>query len=672
VNAHAKILKNHPSFSGLSTRVLNRLTEHSTIEECPKGSTVYEEGAPGDAMYLVLSGRCQSVLLLPGGGYQVLDIFSPGDTFGERALVSQDRHWVTVQVITDSVVLRLDGDDVHRLLDKTPRLAHQLVNRLRDHMRSLGEKADTLRAELGRVVALTCVSPRFHGPTVAENLSLALAQETGRTVLFVRIQVGDRPPRLCEWDPRKADPHGPFAYADRTVDRDGEVSQLGLFVRDQEAACTGIPSLIGHLARHYHYVVISVDPTADAAVVQAFQRQSDLSYILFGQQPADLYRAHLFIGEIRTIIEDTGNQVRPVVCIDPDERCRPFDELDERLGVNVHAVMHARPSPGKAGDTHSHYLERSGDRFSANIRYLAREIGRCRIGLALSSGGAKGFAHVGVLQVLEANGIHVDVMAGASMGAYIASLAAFGLSASDIAALCLAMESRLGLFKVMDPALPPRRGFMKGNKARRLLEKTIGDAHFSDMALQLRIVTTDLETLERVVYDSGQVSPIVQASMAMPGVVVPVQLHGRTLVDGGASDPLPVDVLIEMGVEKIIAVNVIPSPEEMTQRAEMNHEQRHEMTATHLSGLPSLKHYLNYFDEGNILDIFQRSMHAIQTRVAEGSCKQADLVLRPVRCGSKWYDYGNPREYLELGRTVAEKRLPEILDLVRPRGAPMR
>jgi hypothetical protein len=78
------------------------------------------------------------------------------------------------------------------------------------------------------------------------------------------------------------------------------------------------------------------------------------------------------------------------------------------------------------------------------------------------------------------------------------------------------------------------------------------------------------------------------------------------------------------------------------------------------SFFPSLRHYLNYFDEGNILDVVSRSMHAIQTRVAEGACKQADVVIRAVACDGTWYDYGNPRKYMKLGRRAAQERLSEL------------
>ena len=181
------------------------------------------------------------------------------------------------------------------------------------------------------------------------------------------------------------------------------------------------------------------------------------------------------------------------------------------------------------------------------------------------------------------------------------------------------------------------------------------------MALQLRVVTTDVMTLERVVH--GRRARVAQSSRPAwpcPGIVVPVHMDGHTFVDGGASDPLPVDVLTEMGVERIIAVNTIPNPEEMQQCA---------LQALEVESAPQvrnrgLRHFLNYFDEGNILDIFMRSMHSIQTRVAEGACKQADVVLRPVACDGKWHEYGTPRRYLELGRAVARDNLAELIELV--------
>ena len=138
-------------------------------------------------------------------------------------------------------------------------------------------------------------------------------------------------------------------------------------------------------------------------------------------------------------------------------------------------------------------------------------------------------------------------------------------------------------------------------------------------------------------------------------------------MDGGTAEPLPVNTLIEMGVERIIASNTIPNPDEMKRQA-MSDREAAATPEEHHHLFPSLKHYLNYFDEGNILDIVMRSMHALQTRVVEGACKQADVVLRPFLYDGKWHDFGRPERYLDHGRRVAEQQLPELLELTKPSG----
>ncbi|MEZ5303155.1 MAG: patatin-like phospholipase family protein [Verrucomicrobiales bacterium] len=107
--------------------------------------------------------------------------------------------------------------------------------------------------------------------------------------------------------------------------------------------------------------------------------------------------------------------------------------------------------------------------------------------------------------------------------------------------------------------LPPRVGFLRGEKIRERLRKSIDDAAFSDLARPLHVVATDLNTLERAVFSRGKVAETVHASLAMPGVCAPVALGGVRYTDGATSSPLPVDVLEEMGVERIIAVSVLPS-----------------------------------------------------------------------------------------------------------------
>jgi NTE family protein len=302
--------------------------------------------------------------------------------------------------------------------------------------------------------------------------------------------------------------------------------------------------------------------------------------------------------------------------------------------------------------------------FHADIRRLAREIGHCRVGLALSSGGARGLAHIGIIQVLEENGIEVDVIAGCSMGAYVGAVWAYGYDGIFMERLAREVEKRWGLFELIDPFILPRQGFFRGEKVKRRLQRSIGGAHFSELARPLRIVATNLATLERVVFSSGEVAAAVHASSAIPGACVPVELGGERYLDGGIADPLPVDVLEEMGIERIIAVNTIPTAAYLRIRHEMEREHAALRRKRRNKVKALFNKYLNYFAPGNILDIILRSFHGAQMHVAEMSCLRADVVLRPLSFDGRWHDFRRPGKYIALGRREAEEHLDEIKALV--------
>lgn len=286
-----------------------------------------------------------------------------------------------------------------------------------------------------------------------------------------------------------------------------------------------------------------------------------------------------------------------------------------------------------------------------------------RVGLALSSGGAKGLAHIGIIQVLEENGIPVDVVVGCSMGAYVASVWAKGYDGRQMESLAREIESRWGWLHLIDPVFPPRVGFIRGEAVKKRLKKSIGDAQFSDLVRPLRIVATNLQTLERVVFSSGEVAEAVHASCAIPGLCVPVKIGSETYIDGGITDPMPVDVLKELGVDRIIAVNTIPTPAYLGCCREMEREQA-DLRPRRAWFLRALNKHLNYFAHGNILDNLLNAFYGAQMSVAEAACRQAHLVLRPLACDASWHDFTHPCKYIALGRRVALERLDEIKTLV--------
>ncbi|MDA0989931.1 MAG: patatin-like phospholipase family protein [Verrucomicrobia bacterium] len=658
MNAYTKLLRVHPLFASLSTRALNRLLANATSQEYAKGSVVVRERDPGDALFVVISGRCQSIAMLPDGTEQLIDVFVPGDTFGERPLLARDRHWTTIRVITDCVLLRIAASDVLHAIEQNSRLEKELDRRVHRQIRGLRQKRDPER--LGRVAAFAAVSTSARGSIVAHNTAWAVRQQTGRTVLVVELVKGAGKPSLSDWRHAHELSADELRHMSQVRQEDSGLWELTLQVDGREDESTCVATLLSVLARHVRYVLVHAGPDVPGRVVQEVLIQSDLPYVLLTQRPDDIYRSNLLVRHFRDHPAAGLSQPIPMVILEHDEHAQPYESLDRQIGVSVHGFIHGLSQA--SDDTKGHYHSSPGGRFNAHIRHLANEIGRRRIGLALSAGGAKSLAHIGVIQVLEENNIDVDVIAGTSMGALCGALWAHGVDGKAMEQLARRNESPWGLWKLIDPVFPPRRGFIRGNQVRRVVQSVIGDAHFSDLERQLRVVATNLETLERVVFDSGEVAPVVHASMAMPGIVVPVDLNGQTLVDGGVADPLPVGVLMEMGVERIIAVNTIPSPDELRSCAIVRREvpPRRRSPISHW-----FNQQVNYFATGNVLDIWAKSMLGSGTRMAEGACKQADVVLRPVSCDGRWHDFGHPSRYIELGRQVAEAQLDTIKALVK-------
>jgi len=304
----------------------------------------------------------------------------------------------------------------------------------------------------------------------------------------------------------------------------------------------------------------------------------------------------------------------------------------------------------------------STDRFE---RPLAVVPAQKKLGLALSSGGARGLAHVGVLQVLEENGIEVHAIAGSSMGAYVGALWAAGFSGKELVKLAEEMHDRRQLWKLADPVFPPTAGLFRGLKAKAHLERSLGDLRFEDLKRKLLIVTADIDTKERIVLRSGKISDAVHASCAMPGIVVPVVINGRRCVDGGVVDPVPVSVLKNFcDVDKVIAISVIPTFEQIDAGLYLADDYPPLKSSLTHRFLSFLNRKVNFLAKGNIIDTFRQSIRCAQIRMAHESLKRADLILRPEHFSAPWNDYKNFDRFIDAGRKVALDHLDEIKLLI--------
>jgi NTE family protein len=248
---------------------------------------------------------------------------------------------------------------------------------------------------------------------------------------------------------------------------------------------------------------------------------------------------------------------------------------------------------------------------------------RPRIGLALGSGGARGFAHLGVINILEQNNIPVDLIAGSSMGALVGSLYAAGIDIERLYKMATAFKRKYYLdFTV------PKMGFIAGNRVKNLIKVLTKNKKIEDLNIPLAVVATDLQEGKKVVFKNGPVSDAVRASISIPGIFVPVKMNGLLLVDGGVVDRIPVSVVKEMGADIVIAVDVSPV------------KKNDQMTT--------------------IFDVIMQSLDIMQDELVHHRKIASDIMIRPHVEQYSSRAFTNIEEIIQIGEEEAKKYVDHI------------
>jgi len=270
---------------------------------------------------------------------------------------------------------------------------------------------------------------------------------------------------------------------------------------------------------------------------------------------------------------------------------------------------------------------------------------RPRIGLALSGGGVRGLAHIGVLKVLERENIPVDFLAGTSMGGVIAAGYAAGLSPVHLEQEALHMGRLRNLITLIDRSLPSL-GLVEGKRIQEYLVQHLGEVTFADLRLPLGLVAVDLVTGEEVVLREGSVVEAVRATISLPGIFAPTRLNDRLLVDGGLLNNLPADVVREMGAEVVIAVDVSADLEGLPRLLEA------EQQGVSLAQIPF------------IIDTLRRAVNIMEKWISERKLAEAhpEVLIRP-RLGAgitMFTGFSRAREIIAAGEEAATAALPAI------------
>ncbi|MBL0731014.1 patatin-like phospholipase family protein [Piscinibacter sp. HJYY11] len=246
-----------------------------------------------------------------------------------------------------------------------------------------------------------------------------------------------------------------------------------------------------------------------------------------------------------------------------------------------------------------------------------------RIGLALGGGAARGFAHIGVIQVLEEHGIKVDYVTGTSAGSLVAALYASGRNGAALAAMADQMDESA----FADWAFPGR-GLIRGEALARYVRDNTGGRTIEQMVVPLGIVATDLDSGQPILFQRGDAGTAVRASSSVPAVFTPVKIGTREYVDGGLVSPVPVRFVKQMGAELVIAVDISAIPD----------------------GAPT----------GDPMRMLLQTFAIMGKSINTFELREADIVLRPKLAGVSSADFSNRKRSIQAGRDAMTAALVEL------------
>ncbi|WP_293759635.1 patatin-like phospholipase family protein [uncultured Aquitalea sp.] len=252
-----------------------------------------------------------------------------------------------------------------------------------------------------------------------------------------------------------------------------------------------------------------------------------------------------------------------------------------------------------------------------------KPLAKPKIALALGGGAAKGFAHIGVIKMLEANGIVPDIITGTSAGSVVGSLYASGLNGMQLQSKAMQLDEG----ELTDWTLSTK-GFLKGEKLAAYINNQVGNRPIEKLPRQLGIVATELDSGQKIVFRVGNTGQAVRASASIPNVFLPVQIGNKRYVDGGLVSPVPVSAAREMGADFVIAVDISakPKPGKAT----------------------------------GLFSMLDQSLNIMSSAALSNELKQADVVIRPQVLSIGSADFAARHEAVLEGEKATQQMMAQI------------
>ena len=666
-------LQNVLMFRDLPIEAIDLIASKLQLVQFPKDAIIFRIDDPADCMYLIKSGEVKVIAGLDEDD-EVLAYLTRGNYFGEMALLTGEPRSATVMTSLDTELFMLTKQDFNYLLARHPSIAVTLSHVLSQRLRDLSIK------KAGRQNKIVCVLDSIRHSSeklLIVDLARKLSKETNGKVVV--IEVGEAsvemtnllnltgPNTSSHWILENID-HIQQQELDQILPQDQEGIKFFLLpANDTLPLVSYIIQLLSLFKEFYNFVLIHfpLGPALDLGVIKTMEQATTILYLmtLSDADPEknleELKILHQGYDPLMkkveiVVVRESARQAIPESLSSLIERHRiHYVRLAQNISPYFFEQETSTPAPGISAQ--------EAPQITQDVSRIARRLGNVSVGLVLGGGGARTFAHLGILKVLREEGIPIDIIAGTSMGAFIGALHIMGKSLEEILEI-----ARMHWKKLNSPIswTLPRIAFIKGKRIRNIVHDIFGDILIEDLPLPFFCVAGDLVSGQEVVIGQGKLYEAILATGALPGFFEPVSFKNMYLVDGGVVNNVPGDVLKKQGIDMVIAVDVTPEREVhlISPLAQKTQGQT-----------PNFLHQLLYYGKqlkfryGTILlpRIIMRVIAMEGLEITRNKSRYFDIHIKPNLEDFDLFDFKRLPQIAEIGEETGRQQIAKIRETIR-------
>ena len=648
-----QFLSRMPLFSSIPLSHIQEMAKCFQNVVFKKDFIICRQGEPGDKMYIIKSGVVSVYGEKHGEEFYLSDL-RRGDFFGEMALLSEIPRTATVRVLLDAELFYISKDDFQDLLIKNKSIGLYLSRYYARRMST--NHGENIKGRDPIFYAVSATHPGLGLSHFIYSVAYHISTESTKKVLLVEP---------CRRLPREIDSLGfkrilsPGLSLLQVFPSDDGLyleknfhwfrHDSGFFVLQVQKAffdysgVTGTQDLTERLAMDLPHLMEGVRDSFDLVffslshhinnIERLLIRLCDKNHVLINNNRESLSQVRDRLTLMDKIAGPGLDRVRAGVSHLSGTRGMPRKHIKEVLGLSeIPKIWVDRSQAALEGkiDTEKKFPIQG-------TRALAREIAGVRVGLALGAGAARGWAHLGVLKVLEQEGIPIDMISGTSIGALVGGIYAAKASFEHLKQTTIDRfpSKKIVQKKIFDYMLPVQ-GLLRGRKAMNLVSKAVDNADFMDLLIPSYFVGVDVMKGEEVLLEEGDVASAIRASLSIPAIFAPYLYQGRWMVDGGLLNPVPVDILEQKGADHIIAVCVEGRGEKDDFRGR----------------------------QPGIFKVISRTINIVHGRAVGSFSQKADVVIYPDVQGFAWDDFHRGDVLMQRGVDACLRRLDNIKRLV--------